>query len=170
MKKKAIKYALIIISIILFVWVLIEAVISTLSYSTNVFDFFSGLPIEIILSFDIKLILATVLLVVGLIIKTDKKDNEDSTPSKEKRGHRNNIGWMIAFGIGIVPFVICFVAGIDGAINGYSFFYNTSYGFEGLCDAVLMLSYVFWPTYIIGAALIVLSIVKIHQNQNRQEE
>ena len=73
--------------------------------------------------------------------------------------------WRTLLIIGIIPFAIPLISGIDSFINGYCVFCLTDckceYGFTALKDSIFMYSWIFWPTYIIGIILIIISIVKL---------
>ena len=59
--------------------------------------------------------------------------------------------WKILLFIGIIPLIIPFVLG----------FYRMSIESWTLPDWLIMYSFVYWPTYIIGLVLIVISVYKI---------
>ena len=64
---------------------------------------------------------------------------------------KNKLIWKILLIIGIIPFVIPFVLG----------FYRMSIESWTLPDWLIMYSFVYWPTYLIGLVLIVISLYKI---------
>lgn len=78
---------------------------------------------------------------------------------------KNKIVWIVLLIIGIIPFAIPLIAGIYDSINGFSglcfIACDNYYGFQAFLDSIYLYSFIFWPTYIIGAILIVLSIIKI---------
>ena len=64
--------------------------------------------------------------------------------------------WILGFLVGIVPFIVPFVLGI----------YRMSIEHWELFDWLILYSYVYWPTYLIGFILAVISlfgIVKSHK-------
>ena len=64
---------------------------------------------------------------------------------------KNKLIWKILLIIGIIPFVIPFVLG----------FYRMSIESWTLPDWLIMYSFVYWPTYIVGLVLITISIFKL---------
>lgn len=77
--------------------------------------------------------------------------------------------WVILLIVGIMLFIVPVVIGIYNSINGYSGLCWWSceyyYGFDALIDSILIYSYIFWPTYIIGALLIIFSIIKLKKKK-----
>lgn len=71
--------------------------------------------------------------------------------------------WIILLVLGSIPFVVALIYGIFSAINGFSglCFCPNYYGFTAFFDSILLFSFVYYPAYIIGIILIVLSIIKI---------
>lgn len=78
------------------------------------------------------------------------------------------IVWKILLIIGYIPFVVALVLGLDAAINGFSglSFCCSYYGFQAFIDCIFLFSVVYFPTYIIGIILIVLSIIKLKKSLN----
>lgn len=78
--------------------------------------------------------------------------------------------WIIILIVGIILFVIPLIMGIYNSINGYSglcwWICDYYYGVDALIDSILIYSYIFWPTYIIGVILIVFSIIKLRNKRN----
>ncbi len=67
--------------------------------------------------------------------------------------------WQVILMIGILPFLSCLLKGLDGAINGISFLWGPAdYGWEGFLTAIVFFSYLFWPAYLIGLILIMISV------------
>ena len=68
--------------------------------------------------------------------------------------------WKILLLLGCVPFLIaigfCFVTSLTGS---WLFW-----------DYLIMYSFLYWPTYVIGIALIALSVVKIRKEHLNSEE
>ena len=69
--------------------------------------------------------------------------------------------WKILLFIGIFPFSIPILLGILSFFVGFSFLSGYSIGFEGMFGAIAIYSFLFWPTYIIGTILIILSAIKL---------
>ena len=59
--------------------------------------------------------------------------------------------WILGFLVGIVPFIVPFVLGI----------YRMSIEHWELFDWLILYSYVYWPTYLIGFILVVISLFGI---------
>jgi hypothetical protein len=68
--------------------------------------------------------------------------------------------WLIPLFIGLVPFVWALIGGLYSAINGFSgiMFGPSYYGFQAFFDWVILFSYIAWPAYLVGLALIGLSL------------
>ena len=75
--------------------------------------------------------------------------------------------WKILLILGLMPFITVICYGLYNAINGFAAFCILSctkdYGFVAFRDSIILYSYVFWPTYIIGLVLIILSIIKLRK-------
>ncbi len=74
---------------------------------------------------------------------------------------KKNLIWNIILIIGIIPFILPFAFGI----------YKISIESWTMFDWLVMYSYIFWPTYIVGAAVIAVSIIgrlvkKSKKNEN----
>lgn len=73
--------------------------------------------------------------------------------------------WIVLLVIGIITFVIPLASGLYYSIMGYSGICILEckyyYGFRAFRDAIILYSWIFWPTYIIGFILILLSIIKL---------
>ena len=66
--------------------------------------------------------------------------------------------------IGTLPFVIAIISGIYAAatkFSGISVNYNYTSPIKSFCDWIILYSYVFWATYIIGAILIIISVIML---------
>lgn len=57
--------------------------------------------------------------------------------------------WKVLFGIGIIPIVLPFILGV----------YHMIIESWTLGDWLILYSYIYWPTYILGIVLIVVSVV-----------
>ncbi|MBE5947681.1 MAG: hypothetical protein E7261_01500 [Lachnospiraceae bacterium] len=64
---------------------------------------------------------------------------------------KNKLIWKILLFIGIIPLIIPFILG----------FYRMSIESWTLPDWLIMYSFVYWPTYIVGLVLITISIFKL---------
>lgn len=77
--------------------------------------------------------------------------------------------WKILFVIGMLPFIILLSFGVYNSINGFSgmCFFNcyNYYGIRALMDSVVLYSYIFWPTYIIGFVFIILSVKNLKKKR-----
>ena len=73
--------------------------------------------------------------------------------------------WIGLFIIGIISFVIPLIIGIYFSISGFSGLCLLQckyyYGFKAFFDSIQLYSYVFWPTYVIGIILIIISTMKL---------
>jgi len=73
--------------------------------------------------------------------------------------------WIVLLIIGIISFIIPSAVGLYDSINGFSGICfvgcERDYGIKAFFGSIYLYSYIFWPTYIIGAILIVLSIIKL---------
>lgn len=74
--------------------------------------------------------------------------------------------WIFFLILGTIPFIIPLVYGIYSFFAGFSFF-TTTKGFEGMFDAIIVWSFVYWPTYIIGLILIIVSIIKLKKKKKK---
>lgn len=78
---------------------------------------------------------------------------------------KKKILWLILLILGIIPIAIPLVSGIYSAFAGSSGLCFTQcnyvYGLEAFLDSVVLYSYLFWPTYIVGLILIIISIKKL---------
>ena len=72
--------------------------------------------------------------------------------------------------LGLLPFVGILGFAIFSAINGFSFLFSTSYGFDAFGGVILIYSILFWPLYIIGLVLIIKSIQKLKQLKSREDK
>ena len=73
--------------------------------------------------------------------------------------------WKFLLFLGTMPFLVPMFMGIHRAITGLPTGWIVStgciYGWEAFSQFVLMYSYLLWPTYLVGLALIILGIYKI---------
>lgn len=71
---------------------------------------------------------------------------------------KNRLIWKILFAVGLFPFAAPFAAFCYHLINKDSW---------ELFDWLIMYSFVYWPTYLIGAVLIVLSLFMLKKQRNK---
>ena len=73
--------------------------------------------------------------------------------------------WKLVLFCGTVPFLVPLFLAIVRAITGYptGLIVSTGsiYGWEAFYTVIFMYSYLLWPTYLVGLALIILGICKI---------
>lgn len=72
--------------------------------------------------------------------------------------------WKILLFVGTTPFLAAVLTGFYAAITGFSGLAIKSpaaYGWAAFTDWVLLYSFVFWPTYVIGLILIFWAIAKL---------
>ena len=82
---------------------------------------------------------------------------------------KKKIVWISLLIVGIIPFAIPLIAGIYDSITGFSGLCfiecDNYYGFQAFIDSIYLYSFIFWPIYIIGVILIILSIIKLKNNR-----
>ena len=66
--------------------------------------------------------------------------------------------WKILIVIGVIPWVLPFVLGV----------YHTWIESWTLGDWLILYSYIYWPTYMLGVALIVAGVV-LHRKRERKK-
>ncbi len=72
---------------------------------------------------------------------------------------KNRVFWKTVLFTGCLPFIGCLWTGLDRAINGFSFLWSpVEKGLDAFLSAVLLFSYLFWPGYLIGLMLILVSV------------
>ena len=70
--------------------------------------------------------------------------------------------WKILLVLGVAPFVVALCSGLYAAVTGFSglsILAGPEYGIEAFVNWIVLYSYVFCPTYLVGAILIIVSIV-----------
>ena len=67
---------------------------------------------------------------------------------------KSNGFWKLIFGIGALPYGACLWYGLNAAINGYSILWGPASKGMG----VLVWTYLYWPSYLIGLMLIMVSV------------
>lgn len=63
--------------------------------------------------------------------------------------------WKLLLVIGICPFIVPFLLGL----------YRMSIESWAMADWLVMYSFIYWPTYLIGFGLILFALIKILKNQ-----
>lgn len=74
---------------------------------------------------------------------------------------KKNLIWKLLLALGCLPFAFVIASGIYKAITGFSglaFNSPPAYGFTAFADWVILVSFLYWPLYIVGGLLIILSI------------
>ena len=72
---------------------------------------------------------------------------------------KSNWFWKLILGIGALPYGACLWYGLDAAINGSSILGGpASKGLEGFGLGVLVWTYLYWPSSLIGLMLIMVSV------------
>lgn len=78
---------------------------------------------------------------------------------------KKKILWKSLLIIGIIPFIVVLFCGIYYSLVGFSGICivscNKYYGLLAFRDSVILYSFVFWPSYIVGLVLIIISILKL---------
>lgn len=72
--------------------------------------------------------------------------------------------WKILLFVGTTPFLWAFFSGLYAALTGFSGLSLSSpqaYGFAAFADWIILYSFVYWPTYVIGLILIVWAAMKL---------
>lgn len=74
--------------------------------------------------------------------------------------------WKIVLLIGLVPFAIALGSGLYAAITGFSGLVISgppAYGVAAFTDWMVLYSYIYWPTYVIGLVLIAVALVQLRK-------
>lgn len=158
MKEKIIKTVLLIIGIIPFIWV---SIISFEDYVSDIGNYLMEMLFKILQYPLVLLGIVPIFIAISMPSRNLPK-KVDGFMSKEKN---KKLIWIVLLFIGIIPFVIPLIAGIYDSITGFSGLCfiecDNYYGFQAFIDSIYLYSFIFWPTYIIGAILIILSIIKL---------
>ena len=91
---------------------------------------------------------------------------------KDFKYHLIHYLWITLLIIGIIPFIIPIVFGASKAINGASIGLCLSncydkYGLPVFFEYTFFYSIFFWPTYIVGFCLIILSVIKLKRYKKK---
>ena len=74
--------------------------------------------------------------------------------------------WKVLLCIGFLPFVIALGSGMYAGITGFSGLVISGapvYDFAAFMDWMILYSYLYWSTYVIGLVLIVVSLVQLRK-------
>lgn len=82
-----------------------------------------------------------------------------------KKNNHKKLLWKILLILGILPFFLLIIYEIHCLIYGFNFLFNTSYGLEAIRDSISIMAYLFWPIYILGILLIIISIIKLKKGE-----
>lgn len=77
---------------------------------------------------------------------------------------RRRLLWLIPLFCGLIPFIWALIGGCWAAIDGFSglsFLGPRYYGLTAFTDWIILYSYVAWPLYLAGLALIILSLIML---------
>lgn len=166
MNKNLIKKILIISGLLIILGVYITFVLDTFSFIDALIEMIVTIGIDIDEIESILTILGLILLIIGIFIKNDtEKEISDCGNKKGKK-----VKYMILLILGLLPFVGILGFAIFSAINGFSFLFSTSYGFDAFGGVILIYSIFLWPLYIVGLVLIIKSIQKLKQFKNREDK
>lgn len=150
MKRKILKIVLIILGFIPFIWLFCGELND---YYTDFSDI-----IDCLLSAIVKLIvypwvlLGLIPICMGILLPLEKE-------RIIKKGKNRKVFWKVLLVIGILPFAIPLLISFISAIFGLGLFYAE--GLSGI-DFLVLWSFIFWPTYVIGVFAIIISIIKIN--------
>ena len=70
--------------------------------------------------------------------------------------------WKLMLAVGLLPFAAVLLSGIYAAVTGFNGMAITSpplYGLPAFADWVVLYSFVYWPTYVIGIVLIAAAVL-----------
>ena len=162
MNKKILKYSLIILGILPFIYLIYITFLHTIEYTNDILDVIRNIPVQFILEMlDYPyLLIGLIPLIIGILI--DSKQPQNNT--KEKKVPKN-LKWKILLIIGLLPFIFVLAYGIYSMLEGFSFFSTSYHGIDAFIFFLFIFSFLFWPLYILGAALIIISVVKL-KNSN----
>lgn len=146
MKDRMLKILFIIIGCILIMWLFAFTVIDSWEY-LSLANYFVDVVINI--GRFPWVLIGFVLVVIGALIPSGNKEVSGEVKQKNKKAL-----WIVLLVVGIIPFAApILMAVIDLFMN-----VSTS---NNSVEFLTYWSYVFWPTYIVGALLIALSSVKL---------
>lgn len=76
----------------------------------------------------------------------------------------NKIKWKILLVVGLLPFAIVLIGGLSKLFTGFL----GDVGMDAFWSWVVLCSFVYWPAYVIGFVLILLSVVKLLGDDNEK--
>lgn len=158
MKEKTIRALYITVGCIPFIWLLIYTVVDSWDYFSIGNYFFD-------LIFNIGrfpwVLVGLVLILIGALIPMGNKDTiviaEESKETAVVGKNNKKPLWIILMVLGVIPFAAPILMLVYGVIINDPSSNNMS-------DFFLLWSYIFWPTYIVGGFLIVLSSLKLKKS------
>ena len=166
MNKNLIKKILIISGLLIILGVYITFVLDTASVIDGFIMMIIGIGIDLDEIESIITIIGLILLLIGIFIKTDTEKEISICGNKKRKTAK----YIILLILGLLPFVGILGFAIFSVINGFSFLFSTSYGFDAFGGVILIYSILFWPLYIIGLVLIIKSIQKLKQLKSREDK
>ena len=92
--------------------------------------------------------------------KEIKTENNTQDSKKKKKGSHMKIY------LGLIPYILMAIHGVYDAINGFTFFFSTSYGVEAFLAAILFDFIIFLPVNIIVLALLISYSIDIRKQKN----
>ena len=148
MKEKNLKVLCIVTGIIPFLWLLIYSVVTSIEYF-SVANFLTEIALNLLAHPWV--LVGLVLIVLGALMPFGNKEQKEK-PVKNKKGL-----WIFLLVLGMIPFITPMVLVLVELIIKMS---SSKSGGEYFT----YWSYLFWPTYVIGGALIFLSCIKLKKN------
>lgn len=162
MKEKNLKLSLIIIGIIPFLWIFGESLAKMISDSEYTISFYF-MQLNLCVLTKPWVLLGIIPFFIGVLIPIRKLKKDKKNVAVKKNNKK--LIWIVALIVGIIPLIIPLINGIKEAINGFTPFCILEckyiYGFEAFVVSIKMYSIMYGVTYIIGIALIFLSIIKL---------
>lgn len=80
-----------------------------------------------------------------------------------------NIKWKIMLFVGTLPFLVAIVSGFYAALTGFSGLAiksPASYGWEAFMEWIILYSFVYWPTYVVGVILMLWAIARLMKSRD----
>ncbi len=149
MKRKILKTVLIILGLIPFVWLFCGELNAYYTDFSDLIDCLFGTIIKLIVYPWV--LLGLIPICIGMLLPSK---NEKVIKKKNRK-----VLWKVLLVIGILPFAIPLLLSFISSIFGLGLFYAD--GLSGI-DFLVLWSFIFWPTYVIGVFVIILSIIKIN--------
>ena len=149
MKDKTLKILFIVIGCIPFIWLFIHTFIEGIGYGNPFYVILLDTVINIL--FYPWVLIGLVFIIIGVLIPSGKK--EDREVVYAARIKKKNIVWKVLLGIGIIPFAAPVLTFVIGTAMGQAT--------TDIFEFFLLWAYIFGPTFVIGGALIALSVYKL---------